>query len=188
MYLSDLECKHKHVNISDYSHSVESLTSPHHSFVPFTNNNHVLPSSYYNYPVTLPDYSALPPMESGYSPRTSDMVELGPATPWPCWTSDYQPPPPPAFASPAEAELALSGYKIEAPKLEFGDSKHGDYLLKPEYHKLSMDYGAKTGQNEFLMKDYSHKSCPDYLNIGKSADNTYNETLYGDKYFPAKQF
>ena len=89
---------------------MDSLTSPHHSFVPF-NNNHVLPSSYYNYPVTLQDYSALPPMEApaGYSPRTTDMVDLAPAAPWSCWNSDYQPPPPPAFASPVEAELALSG-------------------------------------------------------------------------------
>lgn len=171
---------------------MESLAAPHHSFTPFTNNNHVLPSSYYNYPVTLPDYSSLPPMEgpvSGYSPRTSDMVDLAPATPWPgCWTSDYTPPPPPAFASQAEAELALSGYKMETPKLEFGDSKHGEYLLKTEYHKLSVDYGAKSGQNEFLMKDYSHKSCPDYLNLGKPGDSYCNETLYNDKYFPPKQF
>ena len=51
---------------------------------------------------------------------------------------------------------SLAGYKIEAPKLEFGDSKHGDYILKPDYHKL--DYppvsGVKT-QNDFLLKSGS---------------------------------
>ena len=81
---------------------------------------------YYNYPVLPSDYSpmaGLPPMDPPtYSPRPSmdstyspaprpgpDMVDLAPAAPWPCWTSEYQPPPPPAFASPVEAELALSG-------------------------------------------------------------------------------
>ena len=83
-----------------------------------------------------------------------------------------------------------AGYKIETPKLEFADSKHGEYLLKPEYHKLTTsDYGAKSGQTDFLMKDYSHKSCPDYLNLGKPADNSYShDSLYNDKYFPPKQF
>ena len=83
-------------------------------------------SGYYNYPVLPSDYSpmaGLPPMEPptysprpamepGYSPAPRpgpDMVDLAPAAPWPCWTSEYQPPPPPAFASPVEAELALSG-------------------------------------------------------------------------------
>ena len=83
-----------------------------------------------------------------------------------------------------------AGYKIETPKLEFSDSKHGEYLLKPEYHKLTAsDYGAKPGQTDFLMKDYSHKSCPDYLNHGKPGDNSYSQdSLYNDKYFPPKQF
>ena len=57
----------------------------------------------------------LRPMDaSTYSPRGQhgpDMVDLAPATPWSCWNSEYQPPPPPAFASPVEAELALSGNK-----------------------------------------------------------------------------
>ena len=98
---------------SEYHHDSSILPTTHHSFVPF-NNNHVLTSSYYNYPVITSslDYSSsLPPMDSpAYSPRTTDMVELAPAAPWPCWNAptDYQPPPP-GFATPVEAELALSG-------------------------------------------------------------------------------
>ena len=86
----------------------------------------IVTSGYYNYPVLPSDYSpmaGLPPMEPptysprptmepGYSPAPRpgpDMVDLAPAAPWPCWSSEYQPPPPPAFASPVEAELALSG-------------------------------------------------------------------------------
>merc|ERR1719500_2137469 len=134
-------------------------------------------------------------MESAYSPAQRpgpDMVDLAPAAPWSCWTSEYQPPPPPAFASPVEAELALSGYKIEPPKLEFGDSKNGDYILKPDYHKLTQDYppipGVKT-HNEFLLKPGS-----EYLglanNLGKPGDIYQEHEVggYSEKYFHPKQF
>ena len=169
-------------------------------------------------PMDPPTYSPRPSMESAYSPAQRpgpDMVDLAPAAPWSCWTSEYQPPPPPAFASPVEAELALSGqsqcsvlsstltinelifigYKIEPPKLEFGDSKNGDYILKPDYHKLTQDYppfpGVKT-QNEFLLKPGS-----EYLglanNLGKPGDiygghQEHEGGGYSEKYFHPKQF
>ena len=69
-------------------------------------------------PMEPPTYSPRAAMEPGYSPAHRpgpDMVDLAPAAPWPCWTSEYQPPPPPAFASPVEAELALSGQSKKYP-------------------------------------------------------------------------
>ena len=108
------------VSQAEYHHDSSILPTTHHSFVPF-NNNHVLSSSYYNYPVITSslDYtSSLPPMDSpAYSPRATDMVELAPATPWSCWptSAEYQPPPPPGFATPVEAELALTGTRPSSP-------------------------------------------------------------------------
>lgn len=199
---------------SEYHHDSSILPTTHHSFVPF-NNNHVLSSSYYNYPVITSslDYSSsLPPMDSpAYSPRATDIMELAPAAPsWPCWNTptDYQPPPPPGFATPVEAELALSGYKIDTSKLEFGEPKHGDYLLKPDYHKIS-DYTAKS-HSDYMLKssDYAHtlksppdylaKPQPDYLGLAKppsvldyksSHDYSHeHDTSYGDKFSYPKQF
>ena len=93
----------------------------------------------------------------------------------------------------------FTGYKIEAPKLEFGDTKHSDYILKPEYHKLTSDYSnaaaaAAKSQNDFLLKtsEYSQnslKASAEYLS--KSGDNYPehdNLTSYNEKYFHPKQF
>ena len=106
--------------------------------------------------------------------------------------------------------IYFKGYKIEAPKLEFGDSKHSgsDYIIKPEYHKLASDYPSHSGaptsksQNDFLLKtsEYSHtslKNTSDYLN--KAGDNGYTDSEnhlasasmtanYNEKYFHPKQF
>ena len=104
------------------------------SFLRMTSNFNFT-TGYYNYPsVFTSEYSSmtgLPPMDpptysprsmgppmpplrpvepSPYSPRPQhgpDMVDLAPAAPWPCWSAEYQPPPPPGFASSVEAELAL---------------------------------------------------------------------------------
>ena len=70
----------------------------------------------------------LRPMDaSTYSPRGQhgpDMVDLAPAAPWSCWSSEYQPPPPPAFASPVEAELALTGKEKKQFNWQLIHSKH----------------------------------------------------------------
>ena len=64
------------------------------------------PSPYSPAPVSAASAAAGP----GSRPPGTEMVDLAPAAPWSCWpASDYQPPPPPAFASPVEAELALTG-------------------------------------------------------------------------------
>ena len=109
---------------------------------------------------------------------------------------------------------SVAGYKIEAPKLEFGDSKHGDYILKPDYHKL--DYppvsGVKT-QNEFLLKsgseypgiktsEYPGLKTSEYpglkeypglsTNAGKIGEGyghlEHEAGAYSEKYFHPKQF
>ena len=42
-----------------------------------------------------------------------------PASPWGSWGADYpQPPPPPAFASPVEAEIALTGATLLSEQIE----------------------------------------------------------------------
>ena len=53
-----------------------------------------------------------PRLNLHFSPRPNppDLVEMVPASPWGSWGPEYpQPPPPPAFASPVEAEIALTG-------------------------------------------------------------------------------
>ena len=53
-----------------------------------------------------------PSLNLHFSPRPNppDLVEMVPASPWGSWGPEYpQPPPPPAFASPVEAEIALTG-------------------------------------------------------------------------------
>ena len=92
-------------------------------------------------------------------------------------------------------ELIFIGYKIEPPKLEFGDSKNGDYILKPDYHKLTQDYppisGVKT-QNEFLLKPGSE--YPGVTNnLGKPGEGygghqEHEVGGYSEKYFHPKQF
>ena len=101
---------------------------------------------------------------------------------------------------------SLAGYKIEAPKLEFGDSKHGDYILKPDYHKL--DYPSVSGvktQNEFLLKsgsEYPGLKTSEYpglkeypglsTNAGKIGEGyghlEHEAGAYSEKYFHPKQF
>ena len=110
-----------------------------------------------------------------------------PASPWGSWGPEYpQPPPPPAFASPVEAEIALTGaepaifseegevillftgYKLDT-KLEFGE--HKDYTkdypgLPKDYPSLSKDYPSLSKVYPSLSKDYPSLS-KDYPSLSK---------------------
>ena len=93
----------------------------------------------------------------------------------------------------------MTGYKIETPKLEFGETKNGDYILKPEYHKLSSDYtGAGKSHNDYLLKtsDFAHsnggviKPSSEYPGLTKPGEGYNNEhdpagtaTGYNDKQY-----
>jgi len=75
---------------------------------------------------------------------------------------------PPAFASPVEAEIALTGYKLDT-KLEFGE--HKDYTkdypgLPKDYPSLSKDYPSLSKDYPSLSKEYPGLS-KDYASLPK---------------------
>ena len=95
----------------------------------------------------------------------------------------------------------ISGYKIETPKLEFGETKNGDYILKPEYHKLTSDYtGAGKSHNDYLLKtsEFAHggnggvikpsSEYPGLTKTGEGYNNEHEAAGYNEKYFHNKQF
>ena len=74
--------------------------------------------------------------------------------------------------------MILKGYKLEAPKLEFNEAKHGDYLIKAEY----------SGHSQ-----HGHHAKPEYISLAKTPSEPFpsdHETAgsYTEKYFHPKQF